>query len=97
MKNTLHLVLTGKWYDMIESGEKTEEYRRICPYWDKRLDVASDHYEKVTFHRGYTNTCCSFSCQIERGISNRREWGAPEETCYIIRLEKRIDEITELQ
>lgn len=34
---TLNLVLTGKWYDMIASGEKTEEYREIKPYWEKRL------------------------------------------------------------
>ena len=35
--NTLHLVLKGKWYDMIASGVKTEEYREIKPYWEKRL------------------------------------------------------------
>lgn len=34
---TLDLVLKGKWYDMIASGEKTEEYREIKPYWEKRL------------------------------------------------------------
>jgi len=34
---TLDLVLKKKWYDMIESGEKTEEYREIKPYWVKRL------------------------------------------------------------
>ena len=33
----LHLVLTGKWYDMIASGEKTEEYRALTPYWCNRL------------------------------------------------------------
>lgn len=33
----LHLVLKGKWYDMIESGEKKEEYREIKTYWKKRL------------------------------------------------------------
>ena len=37
MKNVLDLVLKKKWYDMIESGEKTEEYREIKPYWEKRL------------------------------------------------------------
>lgn len=31
------LVLKGKWYDMIASGEKREEYREIKPYWEKRL------------------------------------------------------------
>lgn len=34
---TLHLVLKRKWYDMIDSGIKTEEYREIKPYWEKRL------------------------------------------------------------
>ena len=37
MNNTLHLVLKHKWYEMIESGIKTEEYREIKPYWVKRL------------------------------------------------------------
>ena len=35
--NTLHLVLKGEWYDMIASGEKTEEYREPKPYWIKRI------------------------------------------------------------
>ena len=35
--DTLHLVLKGKWYDMIESGEKTEEYRETKQYWVKRI------------------------------------------------------------
>ena len=34
---TLHLVLKRKWWDMIESGVKTEEYREVKPYWIKRL------------------------------------------------------------
>lgn len=34
---TLHLVLKHKWYDMIASGEKKEEYREIKPYWANRL------------------------------------------------------------
>lgn len=33
----LHLTLTKKWFDMILSGEKTEEYRQIKPYWTSRL------------------------------------------------------------
>lgn len=36
MKN-LDLPLKRKWYEMIESGKKTEEYRDIKPYWSKRL------------------------------------------------------------
>lgn len=34
---TLHLPLKKEWYNMIESGAKTEEYREIKPYWEKRL------------------------------------------------------------
>ena len=33
----LKLVLKKKWYDMIVSGIKKEEYREIKPYWTKRL------------------------------------------------------------
>ena len=33
----LILPIKKKWYDMILSGEKTEEYREIKPYYDNRL------------------------------------------------------------
>lgn len=33
----LHLPLKAKWYKMIESGVKLEEYREIKPYWIKRF------------------------------------------------------------
>ena len=34
---TLHLVLKRKWWDMIASGEKKEEYRDFTPFYVKRL------------------------------------------------------------
>ena len=34
---TLHLPLKAKWYEMIESGEKTEEYRILSSHWVQRL------------------------------------------------------------
>lgn len=33
----LVLPIKRKWFDMILSGEKKEEYREIKPYWDVRL------------------------------------------------------------
>ena len=33
----LILPIKKKWYDMILSGEKKEEYREIKPYYTKRL------------------------------------------------------------
>lgn len=49
----LFLPLKKKWYDMIESGIKTEEYREIKPYWEKRLvdyQGLKEHYLK---NKGY--------------------------------------------
>ncbi len=37
MKNTLHLNLKKKWFDMILSGHKKEEYRALSSYWVSRL------------------------------------------------------------
>jgi hypothetical protein len=37
MSNTIHLPINRKWFDMILSGEKKEEYREIKPYWWTRL------------------------------------------------------------
>lgn len=34
---TLHLMLKRKWYDMIASGEKKEEYREMTSYWMNRF------------------------------------------------------------
>ena len=43
--------LKKEWYEMIESGIKTEEYREIKPYWLKRLlkviDFDHTHYESL--------------------------------------------------
>lgn len=38
----LDLPLKKEWYNMIESGIKREEYRKIKPYWCKRLAVCSN-------------------------------------------------------
>lgn len=51
----LHLVLKRKWYDMIASGEKKEEYRATTPYWTKRILEKKDFIWSVAFHRGYTD------------------------------------------
>lgn len=40
---TLHLTLKKKWFDLISSGEKTEEYREIKYYWATRLLYKIEH------------------------------------------------------
>ena len=37
---TLYLPLKKKWYEMIERGEKHEEYRKITNYWLSRMFFA---------------------------------------------------------
>jgi len=44
--STLVLPLKEKWFDLIASGVKTEEYREINEYWTKRL--AENHTIKRT-------------------------------------------------
>lgn len=45
----LHLTLKKKWFDMIFSGEKKEEYREIKKYWIKRL-IESDNCSEIPNH-----------------------------------------------
>ena len=51
MKKTLHLKLKRKWFDMIKSGEKKEEYREINQYWFKRL--VYDYKKVFKYCTGY--------------------------------------------
>lgn len=37
MKKVLTLTVNKEWFSRILSGEKTEEYREIKPYWASRL------------------------------------------------------------
>lgn len=42
MMTTLYLPLKKRWYEMIESGVKTEEYRDLSEYWISRLTRYGD-------------------------------------------------------
>lgn len=58
----LHLTLKKHWFDMIASGEKTEEYREIKQYWMVRLLTprkgvyADKSHWPVGFYAGNFNT-----------------------------------------
>ncbi len=67
----LHLVLKKKWYEMIESGEKKEEYREEKPYWDVRLRNWIDRlmrgrktYLVVAFSLGYAKPSMFFCVHL---------------------------------
>lgn len=49
MKNKpiLHLNLKKKWFDMILSGEKKEEYRDMSEYWKRIFQDHSDKFKML--------------------------------------------------
>jgi hypothetical protein len=70
----LPLVLKGKWYDKIASGEKRAEYRLPTDYWRKRLhnwdcrltivtgvtwNTSSHQIEVATSTATFTNGLCT--------------------------------------
>lgn len=71
MKKILNLVVTKKWFDMIESGTKKEEYREIKPYWIRRLTTNCERGHEVwiemkcgkVLYRPYTHVlfCAGYS------------------------------------
>lgn len=103
--NILHLSLKTKWFKMIESGEKREEYRELKPYWYKRLGKDYylpgqskwyRYYDVVEFTLGYpkkddTSRRMTFEItSIETGKGNP-QWGAPtDKSVFIIKLGRRI-------
>lgn len=77
--NDLVLTLKKNWFNLILSGIKTEEYREIKPYWEKRF---SNYFEQqydfstnpptiiwgnqkkiVVFRNGYGNDKPEFSAE----------------------------------
>ncbi len=85
----LRVVLTGKWFDMIESGEKLEEYRG--KHWAKRLLDAGDYfcfsiglplipertskmYHTLVASRGYTSRTLTRKIKRIRWGKPRPEW-----------------------
>lgn len=88
----LHLTLKKKWFDMIASGEKKEEYRELKPYWFSRLtsdkyDV--EKYDIVIFRNGYKKDAPTIVVNCE-GVSigkGKTHWGAePHEQYFVIKL-----------
>lgn len=92
---------------MILSGEKTEEYREIKPYWINRLcktesfsvnntEISTKllkEYDAVKLTNGYGATLPNFTIKLI-GITvgqGNPEWGAPEEPVFILKLGKILE------
>ncbi len=93
----LTLPIKKKWFDMILSGEKKEEYREIKPYWTSRFkncglirdnDHASAWAKQIMFKNGYGKSAPTFiaNCQLSKGFG-KPEWGAePNKEYYILHI-----------
>lgn len=82
----LPLILTHRWYDKIDSGEKRYEYREIKPFWTKRLFAKP--YAAVRFHRGYTATTMEFELLGIDETTEPNDLNLPR--CYRLTLGERI-------
>jgi len=79
---TLHLTLKKKWYDMIASGEKKEEYRENKQYWRTRLQrnsslgMITKEFDVVVFKNGYSKNAPTIKVEC-KGVSTGKakpEW-----------------------
>ena len=86
---TLHLNVKKKWFDMILSGVKKEEYREVNDYWGNRImDICHD---TVTFSNGYAKNRPQFEIELlyKDVRYGKVEWGAkPNEVCIVLELGK---------
>lgn len=86
----LHLVVKKKWYDMIVSGEKKEEYRLHNLHWHQRIMRQACQIDSVVFHQGYTKITHERECLRIREGFGKPEWGAPEGEVIILELGKEL-------
>lgn len=87
----LVLPIKKKWFDMILSGEKKEEYREIKPYYDKRIGHYAIGTGKITtlvLRNGYSYNSPAIKCRCSISIGTGIEgWGAePNINYYVIKI-----------
>lgn len=88
----LTLPIKKKWYDMILSGEKKEEYRELKPYYDIRFQKLSKEafdckrgYFEILFRNGYSKDSPTIKCRISLAINyGKPEWGAESGKLYYV-------------
>ena len=91
----LRLNLKAHWYNLIEQGVKTEEYRELKEYWIKRLyvggiDSKPKHYDAIEFVYGYTKRTMIYEYKGLNISKGRKEWGASEKPLFVLKLGNKI-------
>jgi len=92
----LILPIKKKWFDMILTGEKKEEYREIKPYYKNRFKSVFDMYpysyiptgtdeKQIMFRNGYSTNSPSFIADCTLDIKKgKEEWGAEKDCEYYV-------------
>ncbi len=104
----IKLTISRKWFDMILSGEKPEEYREVKKYWDERLSkcfsstIRGETYypivENIHFFNGpyLSERLPNFKVKFE-GAEIREgnpKWGAVKGTKYYVLKLGEVDRIS---
>lgn len=96
----LVLPIKKKWFDMIRSGQKKEEYREIKPYWASRffdshiksgmgleyiLNSNEEIYRYIILRNGYSKNSPQIRCYCHiHRGQGKEEWGAEPGKEYYI-------------
>lgn len=91
----LTLPIKKKWFDMIRSGEKKEEYREQKPYYTKRfvniglltpwLNVPTGKVCDILLRNGYGVKAPTVKAKVMLRIrSGAKEWGAEPGVQYYV-------------
>lgn len=102
----LPLVLKKRWYDMIDSGGKKEEYREYKDFWRKRIEKWQDaRYDLIPLLQGQKVDVIAFSCGykkpdmffvcdrvlIRENTPIHPEWGEPSTRHFVLGLGEKIE------
>ncbi len=90
----LTLPIKKKWFDMIKSGEKKEEYRTRNDYYYTRFKKIIDNLEKgqdqyILLRNGYSSKNPTIKIKVENILigGGKKEWGyIGPEMCFVIRI-----------
>ena len=77
-----------KWFDMIRSGEKKEEYRDLSPYYEARLGGFLDREIEVLLRNGYSRASPTLKATVLVTVGEGLpEWGASSgKTCFVLKI-----------
>lgn len=96
----LHIPINRKWFDMILSGEKKEEYREAKPHWLTRIYTnwtwvghtlmhgPTKGHTHIMFSAGYGRKAAKMLIEfhgVSLGLGNPN-WGAPEHSVLRLKL-----------